>query len=400
MPTSSADTHASVRARNLLLLAEHVQAHRITTRADLARATGLSRTAVSSLVAELLAGGVLIESTERPAPGVANTATGRPATGLSLDPSGGVLVGIHLAHDGVQVALADLTTTIFDETEDDLDVDHEPADTLEYATGAALDLIDRHGLDPHRVLGLGVAIAAPVTLSSHALSPTTVLRDWAGIDIASRLHERTGFPVHVGNDANLGALAEWRLGAGRGIDDLIYVMLSDGVGAGLVLGGRLYEGGAGGAGELGHVTVQPNGQVCRCGNRGCLETVVGTTSLVGALVNTGAKVDGSDDLIALAERDHPGAQRVLTDAGRFVGQALAGPCTMLDPRLVIVGGKNSRASAPLIQGIHDALSRSLSPLNNRSIKVVVGGLGEQAELLGALSIAGTGAVARLLESAD
>lgn len=397
MPNSSSDASASVRARNLMLIAEHVQTQRITTRAELARVTGLSRTAVSSLVTELLARRVVVECAERPEPGAVGTAAGRPAIGLGLDPSGGVLVGIHLAHDGVQVALADLATTIIDETEHQLDVDHEPADTLEYAASTALELIDRHGLDPRRVLGLGVAIAAPVALSTHALSPTTVLRDWAGIDIAGRLHRRTGIPIHVGNDANLGALAEWRLGAGRGVDDLIYVMLSDGVGAGLVLGGRLYEGGGGGAGELGHVTIQPNGQVCRCGNRGCLETVVGTKSLVSALVNTGAQVDGTDDLVALAEGGNPGAQRVLTDAGRSVGQALAGSCTVLDPRLIIVGGKNARASAPLIQGINDALSRSSSPLNNRSTKVVVGGLGDRAELLGALSIAGSSAVARLLE---
>lgn len=396
MSTPSPGTAASVRARNLLLVAEYVQAHRMTTRADLARATGLSRTAVSSLVGELLGRSVLVEPAERSGQADLGAATGRPATALSLDPSGGVLVGIHLEHDGVQVALADLTTKIIDETQHDLDVDHEPADTLEYAAGTALDLIDRHGLDPRSVLGLGVAVAAPVTLATHALSPTMVLRDWAGIDIADRLHERTGIPIHVGNDANLGALAEWRLGAGQVTDDLIYVMLSDGVGAGLVLDGRLYEGGAGGAGELGHVTVQPNGEVCRCGNRGCLETVVGTKSLIGALGNTGAQVAGSDDLVALAARDHPVAQRVLTDAGRFVGQALAGPCTVLDPRLIVVGGKNARASAPLIQGIHDALSRSLSPLNNRSIDVVVGELGDRAELLGALSIAGMGAVPRLL----
>lgn len=394
MQSSSFESAASVRARNLMLIAEHVRAHHVMARADLARSTGLSRTAISSLVTELLARRVLVESAEHPAAGAP---TGRPAVGLSLNPSGGALVGIHLAHDGVQVALADLATTILEENEHYLDVDHEPADTLEYAAGTALNLINRHGIDPHRVLGLGVAISAPLTLATHALSPTAVLRDWVGFDIAARLRERTGFPIHVGNDANLGALAEWRLGAGRGVDDLVYVMLSDGVGAGLILDGRLYEGGGGGAGELGHVTVQPNGLVCRCGNRGCLETVVGTQRLLEALGHTGVQADGTNDLVALAERDHPGAQRILVDAGRSVGQALAGPCTVLDPRLIVVGGKNARASAPLIRGIHDALSRTLSPLNNRSISVVVGQLGDRAELLGALTIASTGAVTRLLQ---
>lgn len=392
----SPESTAPVRARNLLLLAEHVQAERATTRAALARVTGLSRTAVSSLVTELLDRRVLVEPPGVPNSTGAAVTTGRPAVGLSINPQAGALVGIHLAHDGVRIALSDLTATVFAETGHPLDVDHEPGDTLEYAANAALDLLHDNRIEPQRVLGLGVAVAAPITVARHELSPTTVLRDWAGVDIAARLHERTGAPIFVANDANLGAIAESRFGAGRGVDDLVYVMLSDGVGAGLILGGRLYEGSAGSAGELGHVTVQPDGQVCRCGNRGCLETVAGTRALVAALGSTGARAASTDDMIALVESGHPAAQRVLVDAGRTVGHALAGICTVLNPRMVIVGGKTAKAGDPLIRGIRDALSLALSPLDNRSIEVVVGSLGDRAELVGALSLAGTNAVARLL----
>lgn len=392
------DSAKPVRARNLLLVAEHVNTHGSSTRADLARATGLSRTAVSSLVSELLERRILVEPGQPPTVKGVGASTGRPAVELSLNPDGGALVGIHLAHDGVRIVLADLATTVIDERNLPIDVDHEPTQTLEYAASAGLALMRDHHLEPRRVLGLGVAVAAPLTLPTHSLSPTTVLHDWAGVDIARHLYEHTGLPVHIGNDANLGAIAEWRMGAGRAVDDLIYVMVSDGVGAGLILGGRLYEGGAGGAGELGHVTVQPDGRVCRCGNRGCLETVVGARALVHALSYSGAQVDGIADIVALAEHGHPGVKRVLVDAGRAIGQALAGPCTVLDPRLVVVGGKTAKASAPLIQGIHDALSLALSPLNSRGVGVVVGQLGDRAEILGALTIAGTAAVTRMLDA--
>ena len=392
------DSAKPVRARNLLLVAEHVNTHGSSTRADLARATGLSRTAVSSLVSELLERRILVEPGQPPTVKGVGASTGRPAVELSLNPDGGALVGIHLAHDGVRIVLADLATTVIDERNLPIDVDHEPTQTLEYAASAGLALMRDHHLEPRRVLGLGVAVAAPLTLPTHSLSPTTVLHDWAGVDIARHLYEHTGLPVHIGNDANLGAIAEWRMGAARAVDDLIYVMVSDGVGAGLILGGRLYEGGAGGAGELGNVTVQPDGRVCRCGNRGCLETVVGARALVHALSYSGAQVDGIADIVALAEHGHPGVKRVLVDAGRAIGQALAGPCTVLDPRLVVVGGKTAKASAPLIQGIHDALSLALSPLNNRGVGVVVGQLGDRAEILGALTIAGTAAVTRMLDA--
>ncbi|HWU60361.1 MAG TPA: ROK family transcriptional regulator [Microbacteriaceae bacterium] len=396
----SPESPTPVRARNQLLIAEHVQSQRATTRADLARVTGLSRTAVSSLVTELLARGVLVEPDDAPVSADTRATTGRPAVGLSINPAGGALVGIHLAHDGVRIAVSDLASTVLAETGHPLDVDHEPGDTLDYAASAALDLLQDNHIERHSVVGIGVAVAAPITVAGHELGPTTVLRDWAGVDIAARLRERTGAPVFVGNDANLGAIAESRFGAGRGVDDLVYVMLSDGVGAGLILGGRLYEGSAGSAGELGHVTVQPDGQVCRCGNRGCLETVVGTRALVAALGSTGARAAGTDDMIALVEAGHPGAQRVLVDAGRTVGHALAGICTVLNPRMAIVGGKTARAGDPLIRGIRDALSLALPPLDNRSIDVVVGALGDRAELVGALSLAGTNAVAQLLSGSN
>ncbi len=149
--------------------------------------------------------------------------------------------------------------------------------------------------------------------------------------------------VEIGNDANLGAVAEHRFGVAQGVDDVVYVMVSDGVGAGLVLDGRLYEGAVGGAGELGHVTVVPGGYVCRCGNRGCLETVAGARALITALTLThGGDTTPAD--IVRADRDgDERARRVLCDAGRAVGRALGPLCTVLDPALVVIGGDCWRA---------------------------------------------------------
>jgi predicted NBD/HSP70 family sugar kinase len=294
------------------------------------------------------------------------------------------------------VVLADLSGRVLGERQRTIDVDHRPADSLAYVADAALELVADWGRGMRRVIGMGVAVSAPVQRVSHALRSPSMLRDWGDVDIAARLRERVGVPVHVGNDANLGAIAEWTFGVGRGADDLIYVMLSDGVGAGLILNGRPYEGAAGAAGELGHVTVVDGGFVCRCGNRGCLETVVGTRALVGAVAHSRGPDTTLADVVEMAVAGDPGCHRVVADAGRTIGRALSGICAVLDPKLVIVGGGVAAAGAPLLDGVREVLARRLPPAISQGVVVTAGRLGDHAEVLGAVALATRRTSAHLL----
>ena len=386
----------SLRSRNRLLVLETVRRHGRISRVGIARATGLSRTTVSSLVADLLAEGVLTESPAASPPGAASRG-GRPATPLSLNPEGGGLLGVHLRHTDVRVLLADLSGGVLGERHRVIDVDHKPDQTLEFVAETALDLVATEGRDLGRVFGMGVAVSAPVQSRSHTLNSPSMLTAWSGIDIAARLRDRVGMPVHVGNDANLGALAEWTYGAGRGVHDLVYVMLSDGVGAGLILDGRLYEGPTGTAGELGHVPVVDGGYVCRCGNRGCLETVVGARALTSAF----SRIRGPDttiaDVVALLAADDPGARRVVADAGRMIGRALWGVCAMLAPRLVVIGGEVAAVGRLLLDGVRDELARRLSPAIGHHVEVAAGRLGDRAEAFGAIVLATHQTSAHLLK---
>jgi predicted NBD/HSP70 family sugar kinase len=386
----------SLRSRNRLRVLETVQQRGAISRVDITRATGLSRTTVSSLVADLLSDGVLSELTERAEPLAPSPGGGRPATLLALNPDGGGVLGVHLGHDGVRVVLADLSGAVLGERQREIDVDHLPADSLAYVADAALELVASSGQAMDRIIGMGVAVSAPVQLVSRTLRTPSMLRDWNDTDIAGQLRERVGVPVHVGNDANLGAMAEWTFGVGRGADDLIYLMLSDGVGAGLVLNGRPYEGAAGAAGELGHVTVVDGGYVCRCGNRGCLETVVGTHALVGAVSHSRGPETTLADVVELAVAGDPGCRRVVVDAGRTIGRALSGICAMLDPKLVIVGGKIAAAGPPLLDGVREVLSRRLPQAISQGVVVTAGRLGDRAEVLGAVALATRSTSAHLL----
>jgi predicted NBD/HSP70 family sugar kinase len=392
--TSAPGSLESLRSRNRLRVLETVQQRGAISRVDITRTTGLSRTTVSSLVAELLSEGVLSErSAEPPAP---SPGGGRPATLLALSPGGGGVLGVHLGHEGVRVVLADLSGDVLGERQREIDVDHLPADSLAYVADAALELVADSGQDIGRVIGMGVAVSAPVQLVSHALRTPSMLRDWTDIDIAAQLRDRVGVPVHVGNDANLGAMAEWTFGVGRGADDLIYLMLSDGVGAGLILNGRPYEGAAGAAGELGHVAVVDGGYVCRCGNRGCLETVVGTRALVGAVSHSRGPDTTLAEVVELAVAGDPGCRRVIVDAGRTIGRALFGICAVLDPKLVIVGGKIAAAGPPLLDGVREVLARRLPSAISQGVVVTAGRLGDRAEVLGAVALATRNTAAHLL----
>jgi predicted NBD/HSP70 family sugar kinase len=206
------------------------------------------------------------------------------------------------------------------------------------------------------------------------------------VDAASAMQERLGMLVRVENDANLGALAELVWGAGRGAQDILYVSVRSGIGAALVIDGRLYRGAGGTAGELGHTLFRENGEVCRCGNRGCLETVAGTVAVAGAFNAVRGEEIG---IHALIERAHKGdslAQRVIAEAGRSIGVALGNLCNVFNPERVIIGGELSAAGDVLLAPITESISRYAIPSAAADVDVVAGQLGRRAEVMGALAL--------------
>ena len=387
----------SLRSRNGQAVVAAVKSRPRCSRADVARVTGLSTSAVSTLVADLIEAEVLVELGTK-----ASGAGGRPAVALGLAPRAGSLVGIHVGHADLRVVLTSLDGTVLMQQRHFLDVDHEPAASLDQLARSTADLLATGDVDRARVLAVGVAVSAPVVDSRMLASPPMLL-DWGGVDIAGVLGERTGLPVHIGNDATLGALAEWRLGAGTAVDDLVYVMLGEGVGCGLVLGGRLHTGASGTAGELGHLPVVSDGKICRCGSRGCLETVVSKRALVSALAHTMGLEANVGTLLDLADVGDRGALRLLTDAGDVLGKALAGVCTIADPSLVVIGGDltaRPESSETLLVAARQALGQALPPVANHDVQIVRAELGPRAEALGAALLAASRSGIRLSEVAE
>lgn len=388
--TGSPGSLGTLRQGNRLRILDVLRRAGSASRVDLVRDTGLSRTTVSKLVAELQAEGLIVERETGDAGGNrgngangGNGAVGRPPVALTLNPSAGAVVGIDFGHDLVRVAVADLSGRVVGEDRRDVDVDAAAERAIDLAAGMADDLLATLRRDPDEAVGIGVAVSAPIVRDTQR---TSILPGWGPFAPGGELERRLGRPVLLGNDANLGALAEVRDGAGRGARNVVYVMLSGGIGAGLILDGRLFSGHSGLTGELGHVVVDPAGQVCRCGNRGCLETVASAAAIVAALRPLHGPELTLRDAIAMARDGDAGANRLFADAGRTVGQAVGAICNIVNPERVIVGGEMGAVGDVLVDAVAEGVARATIPAIARDARVVAGSLGERAEVLGAIGL--------------
>ena len=374
---------AQLRGNNLRAVTGLLASGGPQSRADLARGSGLSRTTVSSLVTELLENGLVVETSERGTP--YKGGSGRPPLLVALALRPGGVAGVDIGHGHVRVAVSDRSARILAEADVVTDADPQGGATLDLAADLVRRVSEEAGIPAAELLVVGLCVPSPINRRSARVDQA-VLPGWNELAPADELGRRLGLPVVLDNDANLGAMAEHQHGAARGTTDVVYVKLASGVGAGLVLGGRLHRGVAGLAGEIGHVLAREHGDVCRCGSRGCLETEVSTSRLLNLLrpvYGVGLDLHG---LLALDARGEPAVRRVLTDAGHTTGRVLAGLCTTLNPGMLVVGGSLG-ASPTLVESIRAGVDRYAHPEAAASVTVVSGRFGGRAEVMGALALA-------------
>jgi predicted NBD/HSP70 family sugar kinase len=358
--------------------------HGTASRADIARITGLSRSTVSSVVSDLMAAGLVREGDVTvPALG----GSGRPAVPIFLDPSAGVALGLDIAHDGIRVAVADLSHTILEERWGAADVERLGADAvLDLAARTARAALDAAGAPVERLIGAAASVASPVDPDSGVLGGESVVQSIAGHAVGQELGDRLGFDVRIENDANLCAVAEHLWGAARGHDNAVYVKLSRGIGAGLIIGGRLHRGMHGGAGEIGHTPIQPDGPPCHCGNRGCVETFAGTEAVLEQVRSRFPGIMTIGDVVGRAIAGDTVCRRALRDAGTVVGTALGTVCNLLNPSLVVLGGEMVEAWRFMEVPLREAMDRGAIHSSAAGVDVVPSALGTRGEVLGAIGL--------------
>jgi predicted NBD/HSP70 family sugar kinase len=373
----------SLKEENRKRVIDALRTTGVASRAELGRLTGLSRSTISTIVGDLLESGLV---DERDVPPTESAHAGRPPVMISLNGSAGLALGIDFGHRHLRVAVSDLSQTVLAETWEEMDVDHSAEEGLDAAAEFVDRVIAEAGVARERVIGAGMGLPAPIDRNGGTVHDDSILPGWVGVDAAAEASDRLGLQVEVDNDANLGALAESVWGAAKGKSEVAYIKVATGIGAGLISGGKLNRGVNGIAGEIGHTLVAESGPVCRCGNRGCLETLASARAITGLLSESRREPVSTRRLLELNEAGDAAAQRLIAEAGRAIGLAVANVCNLLNPECVVVGGDLGAAGETLLDPLRRTVERIAIPSAVERMEIVPGVLGERAELLGALAL--------------
>ena len=368
-----------VRRHNLGTLLRHV--HRSTgpiSRADLTTVMGLNRSTIAGLVAELEELGIAHGE-----PATSRKGAGRPSAGVGLSDDGPYVIAVDLGVDRLVVARVGLGGVIHQRSSAQLSAEEVPRRVASEVAALTREVV-REAPNAAPLVGVGVSVPGLVRRSDGLvrLAPNM---EWHDVDLAAivRAELRLDVPVKVANDADLGALAEHHRGVGVGVDDLVYISGSIGVGAGVIVGGNQLTGAAGYSGEIGHISFNPRGRQCHCGNRGCWETEIGAFTIAAAI---GCPVDQVASLSEILE-GYQGSTDQLLNVGSELGRGLAGIVNTFNPRMVVLGGY-LRSLFPLVHGQVEATLTELAlPGPLESLTLAMPGLGGDSVLHGAAEMA-------------
>ena len=348
-----------------------------TTRAELARHTGLARSTVAQRVDTLLANALVYEAGD-----VASTG-GRPPTMLAFNDAAGVVLVADLGATHSRLAVTDLAGRPLAEAALDLDINGDPETVLGRVVAELETLRDAPAWSSRPVRGIGVGLPAPVSFATGQPVSPPIMPGWDGFPVGEWFAERYGVPVLVDNDVNIMALGEhwahW-----RETEHFLFIKVGTGIGCGVIVGGAIHRGAQGAAGDVGHIRVTADGEVlCGCGNVNCLEAVAGGRALARKLTALGLEAANARDVVALVRSGEPQAAVLVREAGRLIGEVLAGCVNLLNPGVIVVGGDLSEAHEQLLAGIREVTYQRSPPLATQALQTAPSRLGDRAGITGA-----------------
>ena len=343
------------------------------TRTEIGQLTGLSRTAVASRIASLMAVGLVAEREQAPSTG------GRPATLLSFDVNAGVVLSVAIGISRTRLAVCNLAGEVRSISDIDQEVALGPDDLMPDVVKRLDVLLQDYPDVPIR--GVGLSLPGTVDREHGCSRDSAVLRGWDGVDLRpyfAELNRLSGVPVVLDNDANAIAVVER-----QGHDDVLVIKASSGLGAGVVAGGVLQRGATQAAGEFGHnKTAAAQGLPCRCGDTGCVEAIAGGWAVVRALQKQGHSVRHLRDVVELAHGGDEEARRMIRDSGRYVGEVLATSVNLLNPAVVVVAGDMAGAYEIFVAGLRETLYGNATAQATRTLEVVPAAHGSRSATVG------------------
>jgi glucokinase-like ROK family protein len=348
-----------VRAINRSHILNTIKTYGPIGRADIARRTGLSPATVTSISAKLITQNLVLEKE------AGDSSGGRRPILLVINPQGGYVVGIKLTEDNAIFALTDLDATVIAKSSIIL-MQHKPELVVDDLAKMVTTFIQEQGISRKQLLGVGLGLAGIVDAERGILCQSPIY-GWQDIPLQSMLQRKLRIPIYIENDVNTLTLTEKWFGHGRQVDNFLIVTVGRGVGMGIVVNGQLYHGQGGGAGEFGHTVIEPGGQLCACGKRGCLETYVSDPGLVRAAQEATSRgelsisVKNVDELLMQAKEGNPIACGIFANAGRLLGLGVANLINLFDPKKIIISGEGTRAGDFLFTPMKESIQENTMP---------------------------------------
>lgn len=394
MSTKPTADQGFIRKLNTAVLLDVLRRFAPLSRADLAARTGLNRSTVSIIVNNLIEEGFVQETDFQ------NSKIGRPGMLLELNPKGGFAVGVEIGVDFISVILTDFIANVLWEQHITSDPEEDQIRILDRAsemTQKAIDAGIQQGLRP---LGIGIGVPGLVDIHQGKLILAPNLH-WTNVPLRLMWSQRFDMPIFIENEANAAALGEYCFGAARGVDSFIYLSAGIGLGGGIIINGKLFRGSSGYAGEVGHMTVDPEGELCSCGRRGCWETQVGPRAVlhrVSKTLETGVSSAICDmiqddleritfeSVVKAAKQDDPVALHALQEVGENLGKGVANLVNIFNPELIVLGGALNLASTILMPIVERVVSENALPPACEDLRVVASAHGIDACVMGAAAL--------------
>jgi len=366
------------------------------SRTEVSSITGWSKAKVSQEIRSLVDKGYLVEVGKGASQG------GRRPRLLRINPQLGYIVGIDIGATSLETALADVTGQIMQRCSEAADVRDRPEEVLGWCVELVNQMCSAQGVPIDQILGIGVGVPGPVDFARGVLVAPPLMMDWENFPIRSFFNETYPLAfVVVDNDVNIMALGEQRSGDGVGVDHFIYVKIGTGIGAGIISNGRIHRGSDGCAGDIGHICVDKQGPVCRCGNQGCLEAMAagpaiaekatqaarsGRSPLLRKMLDANGGILGPEDVNTACREGDEAALEIVRASGQIIGDVLAGLVNFFNPSHIFIGGGIANFGNHLLVAIRRAVLRRSLPLATTHLSINFSRASSNAGIIGAIAL--------------
>lgn len=367
---------AMIKRLNTAIVLEAILRDAPLSRARISETTGLNKATVSSLVQDLIDSKLVVET------GTGASSGGRKPVMLEFVATAGYAIGIDLGVDDVRGVLTDLRGNVVLERRAPLP-SFDPDRVFGELRPFIQQLMDEAPASPFGIVGIGVGVPGLVDRQGSVLFAPNM--DWRDVPLREALSRTFNLPVMIDNEANAGALGEQKFGSGRGVSNIVYISVGIGIGTGLILRRSLYKGASGFSGELGHMTIEAGGKLCRCGNRGCWELYASELALREA--ESGKGRADLDSALAAAEAGDAETRALFARIGEYIGIGIANIVNVFNPNAVVIGNRMSRARPWLEEAVRRTVEERALGFHLHNVNLLYAELGDRSAVMGAAEMA-------------